>query len=462
MTSQRLIPSTVVDLFLQNGIPEVKVFSYSENVMKAFSGSGIGLTISIPNEVLHNINTTNGAREWVQKTITSFLLKNIDIKYVNIGAEPFSPSFWSKTYLVAADVLKMIQDALNEAGHGDKTKATIPHLIDILKPNNTKPSEAEFRDDIKDLMIQSLQILKENNSPVMIDMFPILFVNENNLDIEFAFMDGKSSYFVVDDNGLNYTNAFDFMYDSVLWAMKKGGAPDLKLVVGEIGWPTDGYPNANLTNAERFYKSLLPRVTSNRGTPLRPDVPIDVYIHSLCDENKMKTKFGAFQRHWGIYRNDGEPKFKIDLSGQGRDVYPTTAKGVTYMPKRWCIFNEDTSNLTKVNYEFEAACREADCTSLGPGGSCCHLTYNQNVSYAFNRYFQVKSQKEDSKACQFNGLAKVVPDNPSTGMCIFPVEILEAEVADRGASIGSHGKRVHRVSKLVLFPLLLIIYLGYW
>ncbi|CAI9758282.1 unnamed protein product [Fraxinus pennsylvanica] len=93
MTSQRLIPSTVVDLFLQNGIP----------------------------------------------------------RYVNIGAEPFSPSFWSKTYLGAVDVLKMIQDALNEAGYGDKTKATTPHLTDILKPNHTKPSEAEFHEDIKDL-----------------------------------------------------------------------------------------------------------------------------------------------------------------------------------------------------------------------------------------------------------------------------------------------------------------------
>lgn len=82
MANQRLIPSMVVDLFLQNGIPEVKVFSASENVMKAFSGSGIGLTIAIPNESLHEINSTDGARDWVRTKITNFVNMNVDIKYV--------------------------------------------------------------------------------------------------------------------------------------------------------------------------------------------------------------------------------------------------------------------------------------------------------------------------------------------------------------------------------------------
>ncbi|KAL2498697.1 O-Glycosyl hydrolase family 17 protein [Abeliophyllum distichum] len=446
----------VVDLFLQNGISDVKVFSASENVMKAFSGSRIGLTISIPNDALKDIMSTNDARSWVQRKVTRFLKEKVDIKYVNVGAEPFSKSIWNHTYDSAVDVLRLIQDALNEVGYGRKTKATIPHLTDVLKPNHTKPSQAEFRDDLKDKMIKYLQILKENNSPATIDIIPIYFVKENNVDKEFAFMDGNSTYFVVDVNGLNYTNAFDFMYDSFLWAMKKAGAPDdLKLLVGQIGWPTDGYPDANIANAQRFYKSFLPKVTSNRGTPLRPGVPIDIYIHSLCDENKMKTKYGAFQRHWGIYRNDGEPKFKIDLSGQGRDIYPTMAKGVTYMPKRWCIFNGDISNLTKVKYEFESACQVGDCTSLAPGGSCSHLDFNQNVSYAFNRNFQTLVQSEN--ACKFGGLAKVVPENPSNGTCIFPVDILQAEDRVEGFSTRGNGVRLPRVSKLaMLLPLLLI------
>ncbi|KAL2540211.1 O-Glycosyl hydrolase family 17 protein [Abeliophyllum distichum] len=412
MTSQRLIPSTVVDLFLQNRVTNVKVSSYSINVMQAFSGSGIGLTISIPNESL---------RMFIS------------------GPNPFHPTFWNTTYDNAVDVLRFVQIALNEAGCGNKIKATLTHFTDILKPNHSKPSQAEFRDDIKKKMIEYLEILKENNSPAVIDMIPVHFVNVNNVDLEFAFVDGNSTYFVVDDNGLNYTNVFDFMYDSFLWAMKKAGAPDLKLVVARIGWPTDGYPNANNANAERFWKGLLPK--------------------NLCDENKFKIKYGAFQRHWGIYRYDGKPKYKIDISGQGRDIYPTTAEGVTYMPKRWCIFNGDVSNAPKVKMAFETACAEGDCTSLMPGGSCSHLDFNQNVSYAFNRFFQAIAQKYDGDACQFEGLGKIVPDNPSTGTCIFPVEILAAEVADRGSSITAinGGSKLHSLSKFILLlPLLLI------
>ncbi|KAL2556162.1 Glucan endo-1 [Forsythia ovata] len=435
MTSQRLIPSTVVDLFLQNRITNVKVSSSSVNVMKAFSGSGIGLTISIPNEDLHEYISTKIAQEWVQKYVTRFLEENVDIKYVHIGTEPLSPTFWNVTYDNAVDVLRFVQIALNEAGYGNKIKATLTHFTDILKPNHSKPSQAEFRDDIKKKMIEQLEILKENNSPAVIDMIPVHFVNVNNVDLEFAFVDGKSTYFVVDDNGLNYTNVFDFMYDSVLWAMKKAGAPDLKLVVAGIGWPTDGYPNANIANAERFWKGLLPKVASNKGTPLRPGAPIDLNIQNLCDENKFRTKYGAFQRHWGIYRHDGKPKYKIDISGQGRDIYPTTARGVTYMPKRWCIFNGDISNKPKVKQAIETACEQGDCTSLMPGGSCSGLDFNEQVSYAFNRFFQAIAQKYDDDACQFEGLGKIVTDNPSTGTCTFPVEILAAEVADRGSSI---------------------------
>lgn len=55
------------------------------------------------------------------------------------------------------------------------------------------------------------------------------------IDPDFTFFDYNSIFYVLDDNGLNYTNAFDFLYDSFYWAMKKAGVPYLRLVVGQIG-----------------------------------------------------------------------------------------------------------------------------------------------------------------------------------------------------------------------------------
>ncbi|KAL0391535.1 UNVERIFIED_CONTAM: Glucan endo-1,3-beta-glucosidase 8 [Sesamum latifolium] len=101
------------------------------------------------------------------------------------------------------------------------------------------------------------------------------------------------------------------------------------------------------------------------------------------------------------------------------------------MPKRWCVFNGDKTNLTKVENQVSRACTEADCTSVLPGGSCSQLTFEQNVSYAFNRYFQMNSQySANGSSCEFEKLATVVTQDPSVGTCKFPVEILAAERAE--------------------------------
>lgn len=45
-SAQRLIPSTVVDLMLQNGVKEARIYTSREDLLKAFAGTGIGLTLS--------------------------------------------------------------------------------------------------------------------------------------------------------------------------------------------------------------------------------------------------------------------------------------------------------------------------------------------------------------------------------------------------------------------------------
>ncbi|KAI3461989.1 hypothetical protein Pfo_018652, partial [Paulownia fortunei] len=147
-------------------------------------------------------------------------------------------------------------------------------------------------------MVQFVRLLNTTNAPFVMNMFPIHFVAQNNWDIEFSFVDNKSN-FTIEDNGLIYRNVFEFVYDSFLTAMAKAGSPNLKLMVGQIGCPTDGYPGANTSNAERFFKEFLPYAKGNNGTPMLPGISIDVFIHSLADENLNKINLGAFQRHWG-------------------------------------------------------------------------------------------------------------------------------------------------------------------
>ncbi|KAI3472238.1 hypothetical protein Pfo_029726 [Paulownia fortunei] len=423
-SAQRLIPSTVVDLLLQNGVPEARVYTSQEDIMQAFAGSGIGLTLSVFH--INQITTYDEAKAWVQEKLPYFSSANI--RRVYLGNYVFDKGLTDKTFLDSAiKTLEFMQNALNDAGYGDQIKATLPNAYTIIKDNITRPSEAEFRDEIKEEMNRTIRFLQENNAPFVLEMFPIQYVSENNLDPSFAFPDNKSTYVVRDINGALYTNVFEFMYDAFVWALQKTGAPDLKIVVGQVGWPTDGYPGANSSTAERFYKSLLPLVASNKGTPMRPGAPIDTYVHCLTDEHSMPYNY-PFARHWGIYRSNGEPKYKIDLTGQGRNIFPSRAKGIMRMPDRWCVFNGNVTDMPRVKRLYGEACLKADCTSLAPGGSCSQLSFAQNVSYAFNMLFQSKFQDED--ACKFEKLGQVVLENPSTDGCVFPVEVVKGQQVD--------------------------------
>ncbi|GFP93319.1 glucan endo-1 3-beta-glucosidase 5 [Phtheirospermum japonicum] len=375
----------VVDLLLQNDIHHLKLFSPSDNVLKAFASSGIAITMTLPNEGLDSIKYPSMASFWLQERIRRYQNQNVNISCILVGSEPFSTYARTNTYDTAPIALRLIQQAIAANGYGNLV-ATTPHFTDVLVPMTAKPSEADFRPELKDKMVEIVRLLNNTNAPFVMNMFPIYSaINHSDWDPEFSFIDNKSNFTIVDDNGLVYRNVFEFVYDSFLHALAKAGSPGLQLSVGKIGWPTDGFPGANIPNA-----------------------------------------------HWGVYWSNGQPKYKIDFTGRGRDIYPTTAKGVILMPKRWCIFNNNTNNPTLVNYWFNLTCWYADCTTLSPGGSCSHLDYNMNVSYAFNQYFQANAQSNvGGKTCDFDGLAVLVPKDPSTGTCKFPVEILAAEKADR-------------------------------
>lgn len=62
MVTQKLVPSMVVDMLLQNGFREVKLFTSSWNVLQAFSGTGIGITITIPNDYMYNVTSVADAK----------------------------------------------------------------------------------------------------------------------------------------------------------------------------------------------------------------------------------------------------------------------------------------------------------------------------------------------------------------------------------------------------------------
>ena len=155
---------------------------------------------------------------------------------------------------------------------------------------------------------------------------------------------------------------------------------------------------------------------------------------------------GNFERHWGIFRYDGYPKFPLDLTGKGNNKMPIGAKGVEYQELKWCVFNPEAKDLEKVPGSLNYACSRADCTPLEYGCSCNKLDVNGNISYAFNIYFQMNNQ--DVEACQFEGLAMMTKTNASQKNCLFPL------------ALKSHAMRVRLgASRLALFGFISILFL---
>ncbi|GAV72699.1 Glyco_hydro_17 domain-containing protein [Cephalotus follicularis] len=264
LATHKLPQKTVVQMLKDNGITRMKLFDADENTLSALAGSNIEVMVAIPNYRLKEMNNYNSAKEWVGSNIARYnFMGGVTIKYVAVGNEPFFGPFNGTYKNVTFPALRNIQNALNEAGVGDSIKVTVPLNADVYSTpqNNPVPSAGRFRRDIRGIMTQIVRFLNKSNAPLTINIYPFLSLYGSvTFPKKYAFFDGG---FSITDNGIKYTNAFDANFDTLVSSLKAVGFGDLPIIVGETGWPTDGDKNANIGDAYRYYKGLLPRLAGN-------------------------------------------------------------------------------------------------------------------------------------------------------------------------------------------------------
>ncbi|KAJ1294323.1 hypothetical protein BS78_01G137900 [Paspalum vaginatum] len=437
MATHQLPPGTVVRMLGDNGISKVKLFDADPGPMDALAGSGVEVMVAIPNNMLDMMTDYGTAKDWVRQNVSRYNFDGgVNIKYVAVGNEPFLSSFNGTFLNVTLPALQNIQRALNDAGLGETIKATVPLNADVYNSpqDNPVPSAGRFRSDIADLMTEIVLFLNQSGAPFTVNIYPFLSLYGNDdFPLDYAFFDGTSSPVV--DNGIQYTNVFDANFDTLVSALAAVGVGGLPVVVGEVGWPTDGDKHATAAYAQRFYAGLLRKLAANTGTPLRPNQYIEVYLFSLIDEDAKSIAPGNFERHWGIMRYDGQPKYEMDLSGQGRNTALVAARGVQYLPRQWCVVNPNAPDMSEIGDSVTYACTYSDCTSLGYGSTCNGLDAVGNASYAFNMYFQVQNQVNGS--CDFQGLAVPTAQDPSTEACNFTIQIVPSAAGRRRGPVAT-------------------------
>lgn len=426
--------ATVVKMLKDNGFQTLKLFDADSSILSALKNSQIQVMVGIPNDMLYTLsNSVQAAEKWVAKNVSAYVSSNgVDIRYVAVGNEPFLETYNGTFEGITLPALQNIQAALVKAGLSSQIKVTVPMNGDVYKSSTDVPSQGDFRANIQDRMVEIVKFLNDNGSPFTVNIYPFISLYDNpNFPVDYAFFNGYSS--PIDDNGKIYQDMFTANYDTLVWTLQKYGYGNMSIIVGEIGWPTDGDQYATLQYAQRFNQGFMARYIAGQGTPMRSG-PLDAYLFSLIDEDAKSIQPGNFERHWGIFYFDGTPKYQLNLTANSNGLVP--ASNVKYLSRQWCVMSpsaslDDPQLAPSVSY----ACANGDCTSLGYGTSCGNLDARGNISYAFNSYYQIQDQLPS--ACKFGNLSGVTNSDPSSGDCQFHIMIKTAArlTTSRGGSL---------------------------
>lgn len=204
-------------------------------------------------------------------------------RYIAVGNEPFLAAYKNMFTNLTLPALQNVQAAIIKAGLGRQVKVTVPLNADVYQSASGVPSEGNFRPEIHGLMVNIVKFISDNAAPIIINIYPFLSLYADpHFPVDFAFFDGTNAPVV--DGSVSYMNVFDANYDTLVWTLEKNGFGNMPIIVGEIGWPTDGDSNANLQYARKFNQGLFSRIIQGQGKFLiafiRICTPSKIYLWS--------------------------------------------------------------------------------------------------------------------------------------------------------------------------------------
>lgn len=422
-------PSKSVELIKSLKAGRVKLYNPDPEILKALSGTNLQVSIMVPNEIISNISSNQTmANEWVKTNLVAYYPRTM-IRYLLVGNEILSymDEAYKQTWHDLVPAMRKIQYALKTNGIR-KVKVGTSMAMDVLE-SSFPPSNGTFRSDIAVPIVKPmLQFLSKTKSFLFLDCYPYFAWAQDykNVNLDYALFKGGLTY-KDPVSRLTYTNLLDQMLDSVHFAMKKLGYPDIRIWIAETGWPNGGdidQIGANVYNAATYNRNLMKRLNAKPpvGTPARPGVVLPTFIFALFNENQKGGP--GTERHWGQFYPNGTKIYPIDFTGQ-TDVssYPPLPKAENnepYKGKIWCVV-ANGANMTQLGAAVTYACGQGNntCAAIQPRGEC----YKPNslvshASYAFSSYWaQMRSQ---GATCFFNGLAVQTAKDPSYGKCKYP------------------------------------------
>ncbi|KAL6966991.1 hypothetical protein U1Q18_032790 [Sarracenia purpurea var. burkii] len=295
-------------------ISRVKLYNADPNVLSAFANSNVDFIIGLGNDQLLNMTDSTNAQNWIEQNVQPFILQT-KVSCIVVGNEILSGNDTQlMSYLLPA--MQSVYGALLNLGLSKQVNVTTAHSLAILG-NSFPPSSGTFRQDLAEYINSILNFHSQVGSPFLVNAYPYFAYKDNPDQIPLNYVLFQPNSGTIDPiTNLTYDNMLYAQVDAVYSAIKAMGHTNIVVKISETGWPSKGdtnEPGATIQNAGLYNGNLLRRIEERQGTPANPNVPIDVYVFALFNEDLKPGP--ASERNYGLYYPDGTPVYNIGLQG---------------------------------------------------------------------------------------------------------------------------------------------------
>ncbi|EYU33213.1 hypothetical protein ABFS82_06G145900 [Erythranthe guttata] len=414
-----LPPPAQVAQFLKDKttIDRIKIFDANPDILRAFSGTGILVAVTVPNGEIPSLTDPGNARRWVAANIQPFHPQT-KINYILVGNEILH---WGPQNLVdnLVSAMRSLHTALSLSGITDII-VTTAHSLGILE-SSEPPSLAKFRPGWdKGVLAPVLQFHRETKSPFMVNPYPYFGYSPEHANFS-VFGSNKGLFDRYTKR--TYGNMFDMLMDAVYISMKKLGYGDVEIAIGETGWSSLGEsferPRCSVENAAAYNGGLVRKYNSGRGTPLMPRKRLETYIFGLFNENLKSGPLS--EKNFGLFRPDFTPAYDAGIMRVGSTaapVQPIKRPTPAQDGKKWCVPKAEASD-SELQKNIDYVCSQGvDCGPIQPGGACFDPnTVRSHASFVMNAFYQREGRHDFN--CNFSGSGLITSTDPSTGNCKY-------------------------------------------